>query len=59
MGPFHSAKRFLKILELVHSHEDKLFFRDQNGPFVMNKNFLLQIIVIAFIYILALFILQN
>ena len=34
-------------------------FLAQNGPFVLNKNFLVQIIIITFIYLLALFIVQN
>ena len=34
-------------------------FLAQNSPFVLNKNFLLQTIVIIFIYRLALFIVQN
>ena len=34
-------------------------FRAQNGPFVMNKIFLVQTIIITFIYLLALFIGQN
>ena len=34
-------------------------FRDQNSPFVMNKIFLVQTIIITFIYLLALFIVQN
>ena len=34
-------------------------FRAQNGPFVMNKIFLVQTIIITFIYLLALFIVQN
>ena len=34
-------------------------FRAQNGPFVMNKFFLVQTIMITFIYLLALFIVQN
>ena len=34
-------------------------FRDQNGPFVLNKKCLVQTIVIAFTYLLALFIVQN
>ena len=34
-------------------------FRAQNGPFVLNKNFLVQTIVITFIYLLAFFIVQN
>ena len=31
----------------------------QNGPFVLNKGFLAQAIVIIFIYLLTLFIVQN
>ena len=34
-------------------------FQVQNGPFVMNTNFLVQTIIITFIYLLALFIVQN
>ena len=34
-------------------------FRAQNGPFVLNKIFLVQTIIITFIYLLALFIVQN
>ena len=34
-------------------------FQAQNGPFVMNKFFLVQTIIITFIYLLALFIVQN
>ena len=34
-------------------------FRAQNGPFVLNKIFLVQTIIITFIYLLALFIMQN
>ena len=34
-------------------------FRAQNGPFVMNKIFLVQTIIITFIYLLTLFIVQN
>ena len=34
-------------------------FRAQNGLFVMNKIFLVQTIIITFIYLLALFIVQN
>ena len=50
---------FKKILELIQSYEDKHHFRDQNGPFVLNENFLVQTTVITFIYLLALFIAQN
>ena len=34
-------------------------FRAHNGPFVLNKIFLVQTIIITFIYLLALFIVQN
>ena len=34
-------------------------FRDHNSSFVLNKNFLVQTTVITFIYLLALFIVQN
>ena len=34
-------------------------FRAQNGPFVLNKTFLVQTIIITFIYLLALFIVKN
>ena len=34
-------------------------FRAQNCPFVLNKNFLVQTIIIAFIYLLAFFTGQN
>ena len=34
-------------------------FRAQNCPFALNKSFLVQTIIITFIYLLALFIVQN
>ena len=34
-------------------------FQAKNGPFVLNKTFLVQTIIITFIYLLALFIVQN
>ena len=34
-------------------------FRSQNGTFVLNKTFLVQTTIITFIYLLALFIVQN
>ena len=34
-------------------------FRAQNGPFVMNKIFLVHTIITTFIYLLAYFIVQN
>ena len=59
MSPFHSANFFWEILELIQSYEDKHHFRDQNSPFVMKKKSLVQNIIITFIYLLALFIVQN
>ena len=35
------------------------YFWAQNSPFVLNKKFLVQTIIITFIYLLALFIVQN
>ena len=35
------------------------FIRQNFGPFVLNKFFLVQTIIITFIYLLALFIVQN
>ena len=57
--PFILENVCKKILELIESYEDVRQFWDQNGPFVLNKNFLVQAIVITFIYLLALFIVQN
>ena len=34
-------------------------FQAQNSPFVLNKILLVQAIIITFIYLLALFIMQN
>ena len=34
-------------------------FREQNGPFALSKNVLVQTIIITFIYLLALLIVQN
>ena len=34
-------------------------FQVQNGPFVLNKNFLVQTIIITFIYLLALLTVEN
>ena len=59
LAPFILQDFFKKILELIQSYEDKHHFRDQNDPFVLNKNFLVQTIVITFIYLLALFIVKN
>ena len=46
---------------MIQSYEvrDKHHSRDQNGPFVLNKDFLVQTIGITFIYLLALFLVQN
>ena len=52
--PFHSAK-FLKsswVMRMCH-------FWAQNDPFVLNKIFLVQTIIITLIYLLALFTEQN
>ena len=58
--PLSFCKIFLKkILELIHSYEDVHHFWDQKSPFVLNKKFLVQTIVITFIYLLAPFIVQN
>ena len=37
----------------------ELYFRAQNDPFVLNKKFLVQTIIITFIYLLGLSIVQN
>ena len=50
---------FKKILELIQSYEDVRHFWAQNSPFVQNKNFLVQTIVITFIYVLVLSTGQN
>ena len=55
---FHSAKLKKKNLELTQTYEDKPFWA-QNGPFVLNKICLVQTNIITFIYLLALFILEN
>ena len=34
-------------------------FRVQNGPFILNKTFLVETIINTFIYLLALFMVQN
>ena len=47
------------FLKTSQSYEDKHHFREENGLFVLNKNFLVQTIVITFIYLLALFIVQK
>ena len=59
LTPFILQSFYKKILELIQSYDDKHHFRDQNGPFFLNRFFLVQTIVITFIYLLALFIVQN
>ena len=44
---------------MIQSYEDKHHFWYQNSPFVLNKSFLSQTIVITFIYLLSFFIVQN
>ena len=57
IAPFHSVI-FLKnsygqsrVIRMCH-------FRAQNGPFVMNKYFLVQTVIAIFIYLLAIFIVK-
>ena len=58
ISPFHSAK--FKKNSQGRSRVMRLFhFWAQNGPFVMNNFFLVQTIIITFIYLLALFMVQN
>ena len=56
--PLSICKILKNFLGLIQSYED-VPFRDQNDPIVMNKIFLVQTINITFIYLLALFIVQN
>ena len=56
--PISFCKIFKIFLGPIQSCED-VPSQAQNGPFVMNKNFLVETIIITFIYILALFIVQN
>ena len=58
------APFILQNFKKIHRADPELqiqmcHFRDQNGPFVMNKIFLVQTIIITFIYLLALFTVQN
>ena len=41
-APFILQNFYKKILKLIQSYEDARNFRDQNNPFVLNKNFLVQ-----------------
>ena len=53
-APFHSEKllKSSRVKRTCH-------FWAQNGPFVLSKTFLVQTIIITFIYLLVLFIVQN
>ena len=53
--PLSFCKILQKFLGPIQSYENVLF----SGPFIMNKIFLVQTIIITFIYLLALFIAQN
>ena len=50
-APFNLQNFYKKILELIQSYEDVRHFWDQNSPFVLNKKFWVQTIVITFIYL--------
>ena len=52
------CKIFKKILEPIQVMR-MCHFWAQSGPFLLNKIFLVQTIIITFIYLLALFIVQN
>ena len=57
LAPFtlQNLKKFLgrsRVMRMWH-------FQVQNDPFVRRKSFLVQTIIITFIYLLALFIVQN
>ena len=54
--PLSFCKILKKFLGLI---QKTCHFLDQNGPFVLNKSFLVQNITITLIYLLALFIVQN
>ena len=56
--PLSFCKILKKSLEPIQSYED-VPFRAQNGLFVLNKISLVQTIIITFIYLSALFIVQN
>ena len=49
---FFSSYSWSRVMRMCH-------FWNQNGPFVLNKSFLVQTTVITFIYLLTLFIVQN
>ena len=51
LPPFILQNFYKKILELIQSYEDVRHFWDQNSPFVLNKKFWVQTIVITFIYL--------
>ena len=47
-----------KFLESIQSYE-MCHFWTQNSPFILNKIFLVQTIIITFMYLLAIFTVQN
>ena len=49
---FFNSYSWSRVMSMCH-------FWTQNGPFVLNKSFLVQTTVITFIYLLTLFIVQN
>ena len=49
---FFNSYSWSRVMRMCH-------FWTQNGPFVLNKSFLVQTTVITFIYLLTLFIVQN
>ena len=56
---FLEKQSFCKILiELIQSYEN-VQYAGTNGQFDLNKFFLVQTIIITFLYLLALFIVQN
>ena len=58
ISPFHYAKFQKKFLGPIQSYEDAPFLSPK-WPICHEQNFLVQTIIITFIYLLALFIVQN
>ena len=56
--PFSFCKILKKFLELIQSYED-VPFSGPKWPICPEQNFLVQTIIITFIYLLAFFIVQN
>ena len=50
-APFILQNFYKKNLRVDSGYEDLRHFWDQNSPFVLNKDFLVQIIVTTFIYL--------